>query len=303
MHALCRVGSCAVAVLVACGAPDVPATDRAPGSAGAAGVPGASISSAASVRGGWDDILGPVVATPSAESGAPTLFVRDTASTADIEVELFNHEARTTRAMLRPTARLRGCAWQRSAALSTGAALAVPVVWSLALAPGVATPLSIDPISELLPRDSAALVARISKLVSALPDDSTSPAFHGLPIVVRDAWRLATPGDSVPTVVAIATRSLNAESNPRSELVTVIAEPESSADAAILRTVFAHRVTGPEDRVEGTDLLAALRLKNSRIAVVFAHEGERATQLELVERNERGRWSARWSSAALPCAK
>ena len=50
------------------------------------------------------------------------------------------------------------------------------------------------------------------------------------------------------------------ESNPRAEVVTLIAEPDSAAGQRAWRTVFARRVAGPEDRVEGSDLLAAIRL-------------------------------------------
>jgi hypothetical protein len=251
----------------------------------------------------WDGAFGAVIATPSLESGVPILFVRDTASAADIDVELFGHDARTTRAKLHPASRMHSCAWERSAALSFVEPQVPPPPWTLALAPGVATAVMIDGIGELLPRDSAALAARISRLVSALPDDSASAPFRGLPIVVRDAWRFQSPDDSTLIVVAVAARTMNVESNPRSEVVTIIAEPDSAPDATAWNAVFVRRDAGPEDRIEGSDLLAALRLKNKHAAIASLREDEMGTQVEIVERVAPRSWRLRWSSAVLGCAR
>lgn len=251
----------------------------------------------------WDDTFGAVVATPSVENNTPTLFMRDTAASADIDVELFSHDAQAVRATLHPTTLVHGCAWQRFAALSVAEPRAGPPIWSLALAPGLAMPVAIDGVGELLPRDSAALVARISRLVSALPDDSASAPFRGLPIVVRDAWRFQMPDDSAVIVVAIARRTLNVESNPRSEAITIIAEPDRSTGVTEWHTVFARRDAGPEDRIEGTDLLAALRLRNTHGAVALVRESETGSQIEIVERVAPAAWRVRWSSAALSCER
>jgi hypothetical protein len=266
-------------------------------------VPSAHIASVGNVLAAWDSALGAAIATPAVESGTPILFVRDTASAADIDVELFSHDVRTTRARLHPTARVRSCAWERSAALSLVEPQAAPLPWTLALAPGVATPVLIDGIGELLPRDSATLAAHISRLVSALPDDSMSAPFRGLPIVVRDAWRLQLPDDRTAIVVAVAARTLNVESNPRSEVVTIITESDSSADATAWHAVFVRRDAGPEDRIEGSDLLAGLRLRNKHAAVAFLREDETGSQVEIIERVAPGSWRLRWSSAALACAR
>src|ERR1039458_311168 len=45
----------------------------------------------------WDDELGAMLATQSLDGGAPVLFVRDTASNADLDVELLNHDDHTSR--------------------------------------------------------------------------------------------------------------------------------------------------------------------------------------------------------------
>jgi len=250
----------------------------------------------------WDDALGAVVATPSLDGGLPVMFARDTASTADVDVELFSHEDRTTKATLRPGSAIRPCAWRRTASVTTKDGRAAGNEWALALSPGIATPFGIEAVAELTARDSAAIVARVSRLVSAIPEDSASAAFRGLPIVVRDAWRFRL-ADSTLVAVAIAMRSVNVESNPRAEAITVIAEPDSSTGAGQWRTSFSERVAGPEDRIEGMDLLAAFEMKGKRPAVALVRESDAGLQVEVVERTAPGTWKVRWTSSALPCAQ
>jgi hypothetical protein len=277
---------------------------KAPASAGrATSSSGSSSGAAAGVSSKrWDDELGALLATPSLDGGTPVLFVRDTTATAAIEVELLNHDDHATKAMLRPGAPIRSCAWIRNASIVAPDGRALPTSWSLALSPGIATPFGVDGVAELLPRDSATAVARVSRLVSAIPEDSASSPFRGLPIVVRDAWRFQL-ADSTTILVAIAMRSLNVESNPRAQAVTLIAEPEASPPAGQWHTVYWDSVIGAEDRVEGMDLLAAFQLHGSKPAVALVREGDSGVQVEIVERTSPGVWSVRWSSSALPCAK
>jgi hypothetical protein len=248
----------------------------------------------------WEDELGPVLATQSLDGGAPLVFVRDTFVAGDFDVELFNHDDRISKAVLRPGSAIHGCAWVRHASVTQSDGRAAPNSWALAMAPGIATPFGIDGISDLQPRDSAALVARISRLVSAIPEDSLSAPFRGLPIVVRDAWRTQL-ADSTSVSIAIATRSLNVESNPRVEATTLIAEPDSTAGAGQWRLAYYERAAGPEDRIEGMDLLAAFALHHARPAAAFVRDGDAGVQLEIVERTGPGAWSVRWSTAALRC--
>lgn len=250
----------------------------------------------------WDDALGAMLATPSLDGGVPVLFTRDTSGSSAIEVELLNHDDHITKARLQPGAALKSCAWIRGATIAAADGRASPAGWSLALSPGIATPLGIDGVGELLPRDSAAAVARVSRLVSAIPEDSASAPFRGLPIVVRDAWRFQL-ADSTTIIVAIAMRSLNVESNPRAQSFTLIAEPETVSGAGQWRTAYWESVAGPEDRVEGTDLLAAFQIHGSKTAIALVREGDSGVQLEIVERVSPGAWGVRWTSAGLPCAK
>lgn len=259
-------------------------------------------SAAAAASKPWDDELGALLSTPSLDGGAPVLFVRDSSTTAATEVELFNHDDHTTKATLHPGSAIRSCAWIRNASIDAADGKAPSNNWSLAFAPGIATPLGVDGVGELLPRDSATTVARVSRLVSAIPEDSASSPFRGLPIVVRDAWRFQL-ADSTTVLVAIAMRSLNVESNPRAQAVTLIAEPDGLQPAAQWRTAYWESVAGPEDRVEGMDLLAAFQLHGSKPAVALVREGDGGLQVEIVVRSSPGVWSVRWSSSALPCAK
>lgn len=250
----------------------------------------------------WNDELGALLATPSLDGGAPVAFVRDTAATDDAQVELFNHDDRVMKGTLRPGPAVRACAWRRSALVTLADSHALPNSWSLALAPGIAIPLGIDGVGELLPKDSATMVARISRLVSALPEDSASAPFRGLPIVVRDAWRFEL-ADSTRVEVAIAMRTVNVESNPRAQAITIIAEPDPASSNGQWRSVFSERIAGPEDRIEGVDLLAAFQLHSALPALALVREGDGGLQLEIVERSAPGAWTVRWASAALPCAR
>lgn len=289
--------------LIVCAAAAVACERAKPAAGGAASSHAAPASaestSATSSPKPWDDDLGAVIATPSLDSGTAVSFSRDSAKTA-VPVELFTHDDHTTKATLRSGAAIRACVWRRNATLATAAGRVASNSWALALSPGVATPVGVDGVEDLSARDSAATVARISLLVSGIPEDSTTAPYRGLPIVVRDAWRFTLP-DSTPIAIAIATRSLNVESNPRAQAVTLIAEPDPSSSSGQWRTAYWERVAGPEDRVEGMDLLAALRLHGTTPAVALVREGEDGLQVEIVERRSPGTWAIRWTSARLPC--
>ena len=260
----------------------------------------ADVTAASTAAKPWDDELGAVIATPSLDAGTPVSFVHDTASSAGLPVELFAHDDRVSIATLHPGSKIGSCAWRRNASLTQRDAQGTPNTWALALSPGIANPVGVDGIEDLTPRDSAATVARISLLVSAIPEDSTSAPYRGLPIVVRDAWRFTLP-DSTAVTVAVATRSLNVESNPRAQAITLIAEPDPASGTGRWRTAYWERVAGPEDHVEGMDLLAALRLHGTTPAVALVREGDAGAQVEIVQRRSPGTWTVRWTSATLPC--
>ena len=204
--------------------------------------------------------------------------------------------------MLGSSRRLNACPWVATGTITPLSQLSQETVaWSIALSPGVATAIPIDGVAELSPRDSAALVAVLARLVSALPDDSGSAQFRGLPIVVRDAWTFTVPEDSARIVVAIALRSLNVESNPRSEAVLLMAEWSRAAPPQ-LRTAFARRTSGPEDQIEGTDVLAALHLSSGGTTVAVLREDDTGAHVDLIARGRDG-WHEAWSSSQAGCRR
>jgi hypothetical protein len=289
---------CTVSLAAACerSKTPVPGTVTASGPSSAAA--GSTVAAPMTV---WDSGIGALVATPSLETGAPTIFLGDTTAQGDLPVELFSHDARTINATLHISARVQGCAYARSGSVSSGDTPGTPLVWAFALSPGVAQPISVDGISDLSARDSSALAVRLRKIVGTLPDDSASAPFRGLPVVLRDAWQFDLP-DAGTVAIAIATRTTNVESNPRAQLSVLIAEPDSAAaTGGGWRLGYTRRDAGPEDRAEGTDLLAAFVLKNGHPAVAFVRDGDHGIQMEIVERMSPGVWRLRWTSAALPC--
>ena len=291
----------ALAVLVAAcerAKPPVPGSTSTPNAA-----PLVADATASASRSAWDLALGAIIATPSPESGAPIIVVGDSAVQGDVPVELFSHDVHTTTATIHLGAPSRGCASVRAGRVSTtevSSASKTPLVWSLALSPGAAQPLSVDGIGELAQRDSSALAVRLRKIIGTLPDDSVSASFRGLPVVLRDAWRVDL-ADGTAIAVALATRSTNVESNPRAQLTVLIAESDSTGGTGSWRLGYSRRDAGPEDRVEGTDLLAAFTLKNGHPAVAFVRDGDRGIQIEIVERTAPVVWRLRWSSASTGC--
>jgi hypothetical protein len=248
----------------------------------------------------WDDSLGAVVATPSIESGAPLLFVRDTAQQLNLDVELFTHDAQSLRAVIHPQQSAPSCLRRRAGQFVAAAGQSPSPAWSLALGAGVAIPLAAEGVGDISVRDSAARSVVVRKLVNALPDDAESLPFHGLPVVVRDAWRVILP-DKTTALIAIATRTINEESNPRAQTVTLVAESDAG-NADTWKVGYFHRNSGPEDRVEGADFLAAILLHGSRPVLAFVREGDTAAHVDLIERTAAGVWRLRWSTDALGCA-
>jgi hypothetical protein len=285
------------AMLTACERTKTVAPDATPAGVAAPIVPTLPTSS---TRVAWDNALGTIIATPSLDSGLPVIFVRDSTAQGDVSVELFSHDVRTVTATVHLGASTRACALMRSGSVATADAPKAPLVWSLALSPGFAEPLSVDGIGDLSPRDSSALAVRLRKIIGTLPDDSASASFRGLPVVLRDAWRVDLV-DGTAIAVGLATRSTNVESNPRAQLTVLIAESDSTGGAGSWRLGFSRRDDGPEDRAEGTDLLAALILKNGHPALAFVRDGDHGMQIEIVERMAPAVWKLRWSSASVDC--
>jgi hypothetical protein len=189
-----------------------------------------------------------------------------------------------------PSARLRPV---------SGGAPPVNVNWTVAFAKGRVEPVPLDSI-EALPRpDSARLAADVTRLASALPND-TARAFRGVPFSVRRAYRFAIPGAAA--LAADVVRTLNLEASPLEQHTLLIAERDSGDTDGRYRTVYYERRAGAEEAVESTDVLAAVRFRAPpRLALVLVREGAETSAYALLERYAPGRWRVRWTSARTGC--
>ena len=154
-------------------------------------------------------------------------------------------------------------------------------------------------ISEgLSPLDSAKLAADITRLVSALPGD-TSRAFRGIPFAVRNAYRF-TVDSATSAIAADVVRKLNQEAMPLEEHTFLIAERGPSKQR--YDVVYTNRTSGTEESLITTELLAAVRLPSpTRTALILLLEGFDTNAYALLERNPRGAWQVRWRSVRTGC--
>jgi hypothetical protein len=195
----------------------------------------------------------------------------------------------------------------RPAAASAGApgsgttpAARAPSRWSVALAASAARAIPLDSIEGLSSADSAHLAAEVTRLASTLPND-TARLFRGIPFAVRAAWRFV-PARGVDAVVADVVRRLNQEASPFAEELLVVAERDPATPGRRYAPAYVERVSGPEETLETSEVLAALFLGPRRVpTLVLGRDYGDGTAYALVERTEPGRWRARWSSAYAGC--
>lgn len=172
-----------------------------------------------------------------------------------------------------------------------------PTPWTIGFPPDRATPLPVDSLSSLAGRDSSALAAAIARAASIVQSD-TARGFRGLPFVVRAAWRVTL--DARRVVMADVERRINQEADPRIERLALIAE--ESSQRGQYEPVWSERITGREDAVPTTDLLAMLRLPSPDVtAAALARIDDTGSLYLLLERTAAGVWTLRWSSADAGC--
>lgn len=170
--------------------------------------------------------------------------------------------------------------------------------WSVGLLPNGISGVPLDSIEGLAPTDSAKLAADITRLVSALPGD-TSRAFRGIPFAVRNAYRF-TVDSATPAIAADVVRKVPQEAMPLEEHTFLIAERRGSAQR--YNVVYTNRTSGTEESLVTTELLAAIRLPSPpRTALVLLLEGSDTDAYALLERSPRGEWKMRWASVRTGC--
>jgi len=272
----------ALLLLAACGAP---AVDRAspPGAA----VPGTVSSDTGHIRSSpWPSALGGFLAIANSVTGDALLFRRDTtAIPASVVVAGYDSTlGQATAGEVQPLP----CA-ARARMRVVGAAPG----WTFALdgrRKAQARPMIIDVLEDLTAADSQRVARQVKRALDTLPDTGGAAEFRGVPVVVRDAWLVLAPSDTI--VVARAARLLNLEATAHEELRFVVLE------GGQLR--FVARVAGDEGTLESWDLLAALDVKGQPWLAV-AREGVKSLELELLTRDGTT-WRPAWRSDASICS-
>lgn len=172
--------------------------------------------------------------------------------------------------------------------------------WTVGFVQQHVTSVALDSLAGMSGADSARLAADLTRLASALPDD-TSKTFHGIPFSVRYAYRFqAAPG--VEGVVADLVRRLNQEASPLEQHTLLIAERSTAAPDAPFQVTYHERAGGLEEAIETTDVLSAVRLSApARVALVVLREGQDTSAYAMLERTPNGSWRVRWTSVHTGC--
>lgn len=77
----------------------------------------------------------------------------------------------------------------------------------------------------------------------------------------------------------------------------LIAEADSSGNFS---RVYSSRSAGPEETVEGSELLAAVSF-SGMTQLVFSHDFGDEVSYDIVERGTKGGWTLRWVSRRFSC--
>lgn len=177
--------------------------------------------------------------------------------------------------------------------------------WAIGLVGARLRPVPLDSVGSLSPTDSAALVAEVARLASTVPVRQAAARLRGLPFSVQDVQRFrASPG--VDAIVAQVVRRVHQEANPLEERTLLIAERDSARPSeqrmSRYTVVFHDRAVGPEETLEGSEVLAALTPQHVlRPMLVIARESESGVRYLLLERSGSRAWRFKWTSALVRC--
>ena len=173
-----------------------------------------------------------------------------------------------------------------------------PHGWSVGFIGGVVAPIPVDSTESFSASDSAAAVASMNRLASALPNDSAG-RFVGLPFVVHNLWRFKLV-DGTVVVAANLTRQINQEATPLQEHTFLVAEHRPNDTT--LTTAYYERSSGDEETIESADILAAVALGAPRQpALIVSRDFGDTIAFRILERVGPGRWRAGWSSPKRHC--
>jgi hypothetical protein len=180
------------------------------------------------------------------------------------------------------------------------ASAAADSAWTVAFETGRARAIGLDSIESLSGADSARLTTEIARLASTLPTD-TATAFRGIPFFVRQIRRFTISADTA-IVIANVTRRINQEANPREEQLLLIAERSGSRPGAEFLPAYHERVSGNEESIESSDVLAAVAMDGGKTpALILIRDYGDGSAFALLTRTTTGAWLLRWSSAYAGC--
>ena len=300
------------ATLVAC---DRPKSDSPGDSTGANGLRsgGDSVSTIVTAS-GWDIENGPFIVLPTVDGGmtagsllrpeATELTVGDTTGigrvSADGRLDLFSRSGKIGEARFSVDASARvdpGCTAWPVARLVAGNSALPAASWTAAFAAGRVDAIVLDSIEGMAPRDSARFAASLTRIASALSDD-TSKTFRGLPFVVLRAYR--SRGLDKSFVVAILVRRVNQEADPREERLVMVVDLKGD-DPTGWEVGWKERASGREDELIVAEPLLAYRISdNADIHLLFGRDDGVALSAAVLVRDQSG-WHVQWESAVAGC--
>lgn len=269
--------------------------------------------STATVATGWESDAGPYVILPTVDGGimAGSLLrpgvegdrLGDTtglgAVVAPGRLELFSRAGKVGEAQLGVEQGRRiepECAAWPTARL-TFATGADTRPWTAAFADGRITAIPLDSIEGMAPRDSARLAAELTRLASALADD-TSATFRGLPFVVLRAYR-ARDNDAA-FIVATLIRRINQEDSPKEERLVMVVDA-AATDSRRWRVAWLERAAGTEDELLVAEPLLAFRARGaSDVRLLFGRDDGVSLSAAVLARSATG-WALQWESPASGC--
>ncbi|MBC8086802.1 MAG: hypothetical protein H7Z40_06020 [Phycisphaerae bacterium] len=317
------VSACAVVCVTLLSACDNTARVPADSSSVGAGTPAANDSLRPAVGTGWETGAGPFLVLPTVDGGhdagsllrpdATDLTVGDLAGLpangGGALLELFSRSGsvgESTFSIDKAPALDSGCtAWPTarlaSSALAPGAGVvggaAARGAWTAAFVKGRVNLVPLDSIEGLSSRDSSMLAANISRLASALADDTVA-TFRGLPFVVLRAYRGSLGEQSF--VVTTLVRRINQEDNPREERLVMVIDGEKSAPAT-WTVGWWERAAGREDELVVSEPLLSFHLPGSTTPqLLFGRDdGEALSAATLVRQGQS--WRVQWESALAGC--
>jgi hypothetical protein len=155
--------------------------------------------------------------------------------------------------------------------------------------------IQVDSIRAISRQDSIALTPTIFRLASSVPN-TPGGRFAGLPFSLSDLWRIRT-AEGRTIIAATTKRQINQEDSPLEERTLLIVEADQSGN---FRLVYSSRSAGPEETVEGSELVAAVSFSGAT-QLIFSHDFGEEVSYSIVERSSSGEWALRWVSRRFSC--